>query len=529
VCEEARDMATTTEGMVGPLSRGGRRLRILVAIASYGTRNLELLKSVIARYQSLIDFEVDITVVSESPKNPGSGVEVVVGLPIRNPWSLPFAHKQVFARCADRYDLFIYSEDDIGISEATIHAFLRISQVLRPDEIAGFLRYETDKTGDRHFPDFHGPFHWDPLSVCRRGEYTIAGFSNEHAGFYILTNTQLKAAIASGGYLREPWCGRYGMLETAATDPYTCCSFRKIICISDISNFLVHHLSNRYAGQVGCSASAFDEQIRVLLAIGSGQHPATSLLSSEPSGSGIRWAKRYDDPPDRRLMSCVPAEAKSILSIGCGYGALEAALLEDCKVVTTLPLDSVCGAIATRKGIEVVYGTLTQGLDALRGRRFDSIIVPDLLHLLKDVSSLLSCCASLLRTGGALLLAGPNFWYLPTVVNRFGPWSKQPGGPAFDRSGINEISPFTLRRRLKRFGLRVEPVVWRDPVARVSLSGSLKSEPWPIRLPRVAWNQLKRTAVLNGNDADPARLPHQALSFFGCVMAKTWILRARKL
>ena len=68
---------------------GGRRLRLLVAIASYGERHLELLKQVIRGYQHMA-MDVDVVVVSDAPKALGSRVRVVVGLPSRNPWSFPF-------------------------------------------------------------------------------------------------------------------------------------------------------------------------------------------------------------------------------------------------------------------------------------------------------------------------------------------------------------------------------------------------------------------------------------------------------
>ena len=51
------------------------------------------------------------------------------------------------------------------------------------------------------------------------------------------------------------------MLETAATDPYTSCGLRKMICISHLEQFLIHHMSNRYSGQMGLLLSPFEEQL----------------------------------------------------------------------------------------------------------------------------------------------------------------------------------------------------------------------------------------------------------------------------
>ena len=90
----------------------GRRPRLLVAIASYGTKNAALLQRVIDQYLAM-EFDVDIVVLSNIPRELGPRVRVVVGLPSPDPWSLPFAHKAVLAENVEKYDLFAYSEDDI--------------------------------------------------------------------------------------------------------------------------------------------------------------------------------------------------------------------------------------------------------------------------------------------------------------------------------------------------------------------------------------------------------------------------------
>src|SRR5581483_7258110 len=91
----------------------GQRLRLLVAIASYGEKNLPFLRQVIQTYYGM-DFDVRVVVFSNCPKDLDTEVDVVVGLPTKNPWSLPFAHKEFFRKHVENYDLFAYSEDDRG-------------------------------------------------------------------------------------------------------------------------------------------------------------------------------------------------------------------------------------------------------------------------------------------------------------------------------------------------------------------------------------------------------------------------------
>src|SRR5271154_2180398 len=113
-------------------------MKILVTIANYGTKNDQYLARLLAEYKSM-DHDVQVVVTRNEPKDLGPDVEVMVGLPTRDPWSLPFAHQPVLAARVDDYDLFIYSEDDILITARNIEAFLSATEVLPPDKIAGFL------------------------------------------------------------------------------------------------------------------------------------------------------------------------------------------------------------------------------------------------------------------------------------------------------------------------------------------------------------------------------------------------------
>jgi SAM-dependent methyltransferase len=434
-------------------------LRLLVAIASYGNKNLEFLKKLIQRYQSM-SMNVDVVVFSEARKELELNVKVIVGLPSKNPWSLPFAHKAYFAQNSDRYDLFVYSEDDMEVAEENIQAFLRVTPQLKTDEIAGYLRYERDSSGTRSLPDAHGTFHWKAESVRRRGADTIAEFTNEHAGFYILTQGQLRQAVASGGFLTDPCEGRYGMLETAATDPYTRCGFRKVICISALEDFLIHHMPNRYVGQLGTPLFAFKEQVQTLMEIGDGNHPASSLCEVESKLRRSRWSKPYDEKPSKELLEMVPGNVKNILSIGCGSGNTEVELKKRGIEVTAIPLDSVIGAAAARLGIEVVYGKWDECLAKLNDRQFDCVLMTNLLHLLPNPKTALEQCSRFVREGGTLVLSGPNFNRLPILMKRA--FSREDYGKlrSFDESGIKVCGPQTLKKQIEQQGLRVEAIKW---------------------------------------------------------------------
>jgi SAM-dependent methyltransferase len=442
-------------------------MRLLVAIASYGTKNLEFLKRIIQRYKSM-KMDVDVVVLSEAPKHLGPEVELVVGLPSRNPWSLPFAHKRIFADRIDQYDLFAYSEDDMEVTEANIHAFLNATAALEPDEIAGHVQYEIDRKGVWSLPAVHGPHHWKVESVRRRGELVVAEFTNEHAAFYILTQAQLRRAIASGGFLTDPYEGRYDMLCTAATDPYTRCGFRKVICISALDDFLIHHLPNRYAGRVGLPLSEFQAQIQTLMAILNNAHPAAVLCDTQSRMLHGRWSKLFYEKATEEVIRLVPEMAHSILSVGCGWGDTEVRLRERGAEIYALPLDSVIGAVAERRGINVVYGTLDEGLKRMGRRKFDCVLLTNVLHLLPDHWSALEHCARLVGVGGAFVVSGPNFELLPALAKRFWGWSDYGKLGNFAESGIRVFGVRRLKKELRRTGLRVGAVTWFN---------------WPTRVP----------------------------------------------
>jgi 2-polyprenyl-3-methyl-5-hydroxy-6-metoxy-1,4-benzoquinol methylase len=464
-------------------------VRLLVAIASFGEKNLGFLKRIIRRYQSM-HLAVDVVVFSDKPKNLGANVRVVAGLPSKNPWSLPFAHKPYFVQNVDRYDLFVYSEDDMEVTEKNIRAFLEVAPQLESDEIAGFLRYEENGSGDRSLPEVHGPFAWKPETVRRRGHHVLAEFSNEHAAFYLLTQDQLRRAIASGGFLRKPCESRYDMLCTVATDPYTNCGMRKVICISALEDFLIHHLPNRYANQLGISLSSIKAQVRTLMDISAGSHPVSRLCETESRLWQAKWSKSYDEKPCNEILEMAPRDARTILSVGCGSGATEKKLMLRGAKVTVFPLNSVVGAANARLGLEVVYGTLEECFNRLGERSFDCVLMTDLLHLLPNPWQVLEQCCQHVGPSGTLVISGPNFQALRVLSKRalnVGDYRKL---SSHAQSGIRTLTAGAISRRLSDAGWQM--VVTRSfnrvPPRKMAdlqrLLGRFAAQDWVLRARR---------------------------------------------
>ena len=398
-------------------------------------------------------YSVDIVVLSNIPKNLGREIEVKVGLPTKNPWSLPFGHKKILAERIEDYDLFIYSEDDILITRENIEAFLRITEVLPANQISGFLRYELDSTKKKWFPDFLGPYHWLPGSVNVVDQLTVVEFSNVHSACYIITRDQLRKAIESGGYLVGPHEGRYDLLCSAATDPYTQCGFKKVICISQLSKILVHHMSNNYVGRFGIGESDFNTQIKRLFSSEYNSNEINELFITTKKINNIEWDKVYYGDVDRNLLSLVSRNAKKILSAGCGYPSTEAELIQRDHAVTAIPLDPIVGSLYVSKGVKDTEPDFEKAFQGLAGTSFDCIIFSNVLQHLKDPADILSGAVGLLAHDGELLIRIPNFRYLKFLKDHF-PY------PIFKRwtyskNYLHTVTKRCLKKWLSSIGVKV--------------------------------------------------------------------------
>ncbi len=429
------------------------RKKALVAIASYGTRNDAHLSKLVDEYRSM-SFDTHIVLLSNIDKSktfPGTET-FIVDLRGKDPWSLPFPHKQMFAERLNDYDLFIYSEDDTPITEKNVRAFLEVSETLPENEIVGFLRFEQDPDGGVNYPEMHGHFHWDPQSVRRRGEHTFAYFTNEHSACYILTQRQLKRAIDSGGFLVEPHEGKYDLLCSAATDPYTQCGFQKLICVSRLDDFLIHHLPNKYVGtNFGVDDSELRRQIDWLLKIGQNGHRSERLFQTESK----RFAKDHYEPVNPNVVSLLPSAARSVLSIGCGWGATEGWLAERGLSVTAVPIDSVIPGGARAKGVEIIDGDFESARAKLAGRQFDCLLLLNVLHLVHDPVGVLSSFGSLLASGSVAIISAPNLRRLSVIAGRIRGDEGFKDLGNYEATGTHATSHAVVRRWCEAAGLKV--------------------------------------------------------------------------
>ncbi|HUB00966.1 MAG TPA: methyltransferase domain-containing protein [Terracidiphilus sp.] len=434
-------------------------LRVLVVIASYGSQNDCYLQRIIEEYRSM-PYRIRIIVVSNIPRSLGSDVEVRVGLPSKNPFSLPFAHKQVFAEQILHHDLFIYSEDDILITADNIEAFLEQSSVLPPHQVPGFLRIEKGSNEQIKYCDIHAGASWDPKSVIGIGGRTFAYLSNEHAACYILTSKQLEIALYSGKFLVAPYEGRYRMLETAATDPYTQCGFKKMICVSDIKRSSVHHLPNKYFTRFGLPEHDLNLQIEELLRIHRAGNTCAPLIPADVQLKGWQCLRDHYEPARAEILSLISGTVRSVLSLGCG--ATEVALVQRGVRVTAVPLDPVGSAVAAAKGVEVVVGDLEAAAAQLHGRTFDCLLLINVLHLIKQPALTIRLLLQFIKEGGTVIAQSP---YLAGVRFLRGWFVWKQSAKVYQDAGVNLTSPALVRKWLRTSGLNPGTILYSSKSA----------------------------------------------------------------
>jgi SAM-dependent methyltransferase len=444
--------------MIENVSDIGAPPRILVALTSHGTTNDHYLNRLIEEYRSM-SFDIDIVVLSNLRKQLASDIEVLVGLPSSNPWSLPFPHKKLFAERLDSYDLFVYSEDDMLITEANLRAFLEVTAVLRDDEIAGFIRTEKRPNGSINYPEVHENFHWDSTSLRFRSKYILANFTNEHSACYVLTQTQLKKAIKSGGFLVGPHEWRHDLLCSAATDPYTQCGFTKLIPISHFDDFTVHHLSNKYVNRLGVDEPELRAQLDTMLRLAKNACVPVPLLHTETKLWRGMYSKNYYEPPSEAAISMIPPGTRSVLSIGCGSGATECRLMEKGLRVVAVPLDPVICGSAAAKGVEMVFGNFRTAREKLKDERFDCVLYLNVLHLARDPVEALSLFRDVLSDESAVLIQTPNMVCVPALWWRIRNTRRYRDLGNYDLTGVHLSSIGKVRDWCRNSRLRVDRTV----------------------------------------------------------------------
>lgn len=433
-------------------------VRVLVAIANYGEGNRAHLQTVITSYLEM-PVKVKIVVLSDRPKDLGKDIEVLVGLPSPNPWSLPFAHRMLFRKRLAEHDWFIYSEDDTLMPWASLNAFIAANDVMLDSEIPGFLRKEIGTDGKVFFSTCHSHFRWVPASVRERGGELWACYTNEHSACFVASRKQLEKAIDSGGFPIAPHEGRYDMLCTAANDIYTGCGMERIICLGRITEFALHHLPNKYVGKMGLPANELAWQVEALRRIHAGELPKHEMLDPESKYPGGYGSKRLREEVDPVLVNLIKSVRGYLLVWGAGDGYFEQSFCGPNRKVGVVALNSVMAECCSRRGLEVVgMGSLPSLAPDVNA---DALVLVDILQLVSSPVELLAELRNCLKVKGDLIIRVPNFRDIRMMKRR---WEK-PGfrlPPTREATGVNAFTCDQLISMLHETGFNQVEV--KNPV-----------------------------------------------------------------
>ena len=109
------------------------------------------------------------------------------------------------------------------------------------------------------------------------------------------------------------------------------------------------------------------------------------------------------------VLNYVPNTAARILSVGCGAGATEAALISRGVHVVGIEKNPQAANEARSRGVEVFNIDANDAPGALGDADFDCFIFADVLEHLVDPASLLIRLAPRLKRAGTVIISIPNF------------------------------------------------------------------------------------------------------------------------
>ena len=192
-------------------------MKILVSIATYGTKNIDYLNLVINEYKSYKDHDVDIMI---------NGTDLISRNDVNfiqheNPKNTVFLHRNDFVEKQNDYDYFIFTEDDILIKEQTINFHIKYDQQLPIDYNLGFLRFEKTPHDGEYLIDLwlnianYDYIKNDNINILNRNYFSV---TNPHQSSYILSRNKLKYVISNSKYLTD---GSDMGLESASSGIFT--------------------------------------------------------------------------------------------------------------------------------------------------------------------------------------------------------------------------------------------------------------------------------------------------------------------
>lgn len=250
--------------------------KILAVLVNYGDEQLEYLQQVVSELKSFKKYNVTVVVHSNIPLGTIQRIDKTFVIELEDYQLLPMTCRQTIDQHSNDYDYFIFSENDHLWKEHHVDKYIEYTNILPEDRIAGLIQYEENKTG-RYYPAYHAHYDWDYNSVEEYNGKKFAHFTNIHQASFILTKEQLDKIKIQHDFTQFLSNDHYSLKCKTNTDIYGYCNMKKVICISDFEDNLIHHLPNVYIdgadgyvqddGSIGRRAKQRSEETRMQQAL----------------------------------------------------------------------------------------------------------------------------------------------------------------------------------------------------------------------------------------------------------------------
>jgi 2-polyprenyl-3-methyl-5-hydroxy-6-metoxy-1,4-benzoquinol methylase len=170
------------------------------------------------------------------------------------------------------------------------------------------------------------------------------------------------------------------------------------------------------------------------------------------------YSKDYYEPANENAISAISKTTRTVLSIGCGWGATERRLVEQGLRVAAVPLDRVISTGAAARGVEMIYGDIDEIATLTRGQKFDCVLCLNILHLASEPAAVLRELRDCLSDDSVVIIQVPNMMSLRAIRSAFRDISIIPfSGHA--STGVHFSSLRRVESWCSRSGMKVDQTV----------------------------------------------------------------------
>jgi hypothetical protein len=242
--------------------------KLLAVLVNYGDEQLNYLAKVVSGLKSFKYYDVTVIVQSNIALNI-ENIDKVNIITLEDYQLLPLTCRKVIWDNKDDYDIFLFGENDHLFLEHHIDKHLEYEKILPDNRITGLIQFEENEKG-RYYPGYHHHYDWKYNSVEIYNGLKFAHFSNTHQATFILSKRQLHEignAFNFNSLVKDPslslidkvfnklrkvmrkplkYPNDYSVKCKVNTDIYDYGGMKKLICISEFEENLIHHLPNIY-------------------------------------------------------------------------------------------------------------------------------------------------------------------------------------------------------------------------------------------------------------------------------------------